>query len=474
MNRIRSIIVVLVLMMFQNAVVAQIEHNADTVLAVDYRQTVGEDSIYVVFGPGASGFSDTLRMTAKSPFGDSSTIAWYYIDASDEHDGYDSELLVEHADTTELSISTIRQGGYQVRFSKDGQDTVFTRWAYFNNLIVELFYEESCYELFLEGIEGGNTFRYFNPDTVSNAHYLVNGLTAKWQDYYLDEDIQIYQTLDSLNFDTTTTNQYFSPAPKEYKTYMFSVVFEDSLGYSRADSIVYESIAVKAEFVASQYNEEIPDSSLKFEAPLYLGFKNKSINAEIYEWTFYNDSARVIDGEAAILRTTNFYEPVDSVLFTYPGYYDVKLKVEGRVFVQDGNEKTCMDSIRERLYVSVYNSFIGELPDAVTPNEDGNNDEFYYLDIKSWDYENLNYPKNTPSTSISRTEVYIYNRYGMRVFHYDGGKWEREDAWNGKYNGKPVGSGVYYYVIKARGYDGRTFKKKGFFHVFSENPSTMD
>jgi gliding motility-associated-like protein len=162
------------------------------------------------------------------------------------------------------------------------------------------------------------------------------------------------------------------------------------------------------------------------------------------------------------------------VLYPYPGYYDVKLKVEGRVFVQDGNEKTCLDSIRERFYVSVYNSYIGDLPNAITPNGDRKNDEFYYLDIESWDYENLDYPKNTPSTSISRTEVYIYNRYGMRVFNYDGGKWERKDAWDGKYNGKPVGSGVYYYVIKVRGLDGRTFKKKGFFHVFSENPSRMD
>lgn len=449
----------------------QIVHNADTVLPVKYQRITGSDSIYVVYGPGSSGFSDTLSMTAISPYGEGSLIEWYTLKKNSEETESVMELIKSQQDALQLSYQTITQGAYVVRFSKNDQDTSITRWAYFNNLIVELTYEESCHNLFLEGIQGGFTFDYFNPDTVINAHYYENGLSADWRDYYLNENTQQWEVLDSLEFDTDQTNQYFSKPPMEYDTYMFRVIVIDSLGYRVADSIVYEAIAVKADLVASQYNEEIiSDTLMRFEAPLYLGFKNKSVNAELYQWTFYNDSARYQAGENEILRTSEYFEPLDSVLYKYPGYYDVKLKVEGRVFVQNGEERACVDSVRKRLYVTVYNSFVGELPNflILTDDENRNNSIFYFKDIEenNWDYIDIDHPKNHPTVSIRSFKVFIYNRYGMRVYHYEGAEWTRDDGWDGKHNGQFVGTGVYYYVIQTVGYDGRTFEKKGFFHVF--------
>ncbi|ALO14779.1 hypothetical protein L21SP5_01120 [Salinivirga cyanobacteriivorans] len=449
---------------------AQIVSNADTILPVEYERTEGSDSIYVVFGPSPTGFSDTLEMTANYPYAGSGLIQWYKIRRNADETAIEKELIIEASDTTELTLKTTEQAGYpgyQVKFTGTTKDTTITRWAYFNNLIVEPYYEESCDELFIQGINGGISYLYFHPDSLENNYAIANGLNWEWEDYYLDEQTQQWTLLDSLDFGTVEPNPYFSTPPIDYENYLFKVTVTDSLGHTKADSVVYEAIAVDADFDASRDIEGFSPDTLQFEAPVKLGFVNNSINAELYEWTFYNDSNRVEDGADRILRTSTFYEPLDSINYKYPGYYDVKLKAEGRVFIQNNEERTCVDSIRKRLYITIYNSFIGELPNVITPNNDGKNDIFYFKNIESWDYEELDAPTDMTSTSIQNFEVFIYNRYGLRVYHFSGSEWTEQDAWDGKYNGSYVGAGVYYYVIKAKGYDGRTFEKKGFFHVFS-------
>ncbi len=449
---------------------AQIISNADTILPVEYERQNGFDSIYVVFGPSPTGFSDTLEMTAHFPNSGTGLIQWYKIRKNADETAIEQELIIEAADTNRLSMETIEQAGYpgyQVRFSNGTIDTTFTRWAYFDNLIVEPYYEESCDELFIQGINGGISYLYFHPDTLDNIFSIANGLEWEWEDFYLDKQTQQWILLDSLEFGNVTPNPYFSTPPIDYENYLFKVTVSDSLGHTKVDSVVYEAIAVKADFEASRNVDNFSPDTLLFEAPVKLSFVNKSDNAELYEWTFYNDSSRVKDGADAILRTSNFYEPLDSIRYRYPGYYDVKLKAEGRVFIQNNEERKCVDSVRKRLYVTIYNAFIGELPNVITPNNDGKNDIFYFKNIERWDYEDLDAPTDMTSTSIQQVEVFIYNRYGLRVYHYNGPEWTEQEAWDGKYNGNYVGSGVYYYVIKAKGYDGRTFEKKGFFHVFS-------
>ena len=77
---------------------------------------------------------------------------------------------------------------------------------------------------------------------------------------------------------------------------------------------------------------------------------------------------------------------------------------------------------RDDMVVRVY-----EIPNAFSPNGDGINDTWA---IKSAD-------------AFSTSVVEVYNRYGQVVFHSKG----YSNPWNGTYNGKPVPSGTYYFVI---------------------------
>jgi len=70
------------------------------------------------------------------------------------------------------------------------------------------------------------------------------------------------------------------------------------------------------------------------------------------------------------------------------------------------------------------------IPNAFTPNDDGVNDNFVI--------ENLEYYPNS--------QLQIFNRWGQLLF--EGGP--NEDPWDGTYNGKPVPTGSYIYVLSLR------------------------
>ena len=59
--------------------------------------------------------------------------------------------------------------------------------------------------------------------------------------------------------------------------------------------------------------------------------------------------------------------------------------------------------------------------------------------------------------SITSFKCWIFNKWGVQVFYFD----DPSKGWDGKYKGKYVDPGVYYYVIEAKGADGVSYKHKG-------------
>lgn len=65
--------------------------------------------------------------------------------------------------------------------------------------------------------------------------------------------------------------------------------------------------------------------------------------------------------------------------------------------------------------------------------------------------------------SLVSFECHIFNRWGTEIFSFN----DPSVGWDGKYKGKYVPAGVYYYVIKARGADGRDYKLSGDINIIN-------
>lgn len=92
-----------------------------------------------------------------------------------------------------------------------------------------------------------------------------------------------------------------------------------------------------------------------------------------------------------------------------------------------------------------YSVFVGEsaliCPNAFSPGASEGVNDIWKVSYKS----------------IIKFECHIYNKWGVKMAEFT----NPADGWDGKYNGKVVPAGVYYYVIKATGADGRKYDRSG-------------
>jgi gliding motility-associated-like protein len=87
-----------------------------------------------------------------------------------------------------------------------------------------------------------------------------------------------------------------------------------------------------------------------------------------------------------------------------------------------------------------------EVPNVMTPNNDGNNDLFIIENIETWS---------------STRNVTIFNRWGNVVF--ESGSYTNETPWDGTdQSGKQLADGVYFYMVDLSDQpSGKTFQKNG-------------
>lgn len=102
------------------------------------------------------------------------------------------------------------------------------------------------------------------------------------------------------------------------------------------------------------------------------------------------------------------------------------------------------------VYGDVYTVSIGasdlRIPNAFTPNDDGINDVW-----------------KVAYRSLITFKCWIFDRYGNQIYYFD----NPDGGWDGKYKGKTVKPGVYYYVLEASGSDGKKYKKGGDINIVS-------
>lgn len=118
---------------------------------------------------------------------------------------------------------------------------------------------------------------------------------------------------------------------------------------------------------------------------------------------------------------------------------------------------TCADATGDCTFDGdVYTVMVGEsklrCPNAFSPhNQDGVNDEW-----------------RVSYSSLVSYDCHIFNRWGQEMFHSD----NPGQGWDGRYGGKFVPAGVYFYVIKAEGADGVKYNLSGDINIVGSKMKT--
>ncbi len=167
-------------------------------------------------------------------------------------------------------------------------------------------------------------------------------------------------------------------------------------------------------------------SSYSGYAPLDVSFNNISTSSLGSQsitsiWSFGNG-----------LTYSNTINNVATTSYAAPGNYTVML------IAQKGG---CIDTVYKVIRVDIPSKL--EVPNVFTPNGDGSNDVFFMK-----------------TANLSEINAIIFDRWGNKV--YETNSTSGNIAWDGKnLQGKECASGVYFYVITAKGKDEKEYNTKG-------------
>ena len=336
---------------------------------------------------------------------------------------------------TSSTLTGLADGCYRVRFNDSGIDYIFRAWV-FNGWLqpAAVVSGSSCQSFTLNGSATGAVYQYYDLST-GQLISLNSGYRYAW---FTDS-----------NLFATVQNPYVSPPPSKNTVYHLEVT--DRGGCMQSIDVTYESIVPKAQFSWTTDQKMDPQYTYP-EAPVTIQFHNESENADQdkYEWFLFKDRGLIdqlgkgggpVDSIMAVIYDVN---PV----YTYvnSGRYMVKL-----VAAKESPNFTCRDTFYLKDYIVVDTSLVKVAP-VFTPNGDGIND---ILIIKTRSLESLDFQ--------------IFDRWGKSVHHFNKGSYIPADselaAWDGRIGSRRASPGTYYYVVFAKGRDGKIRRKKGFFEL---------
>lgn len=274
------------------------------------------------------------------------------------------------------------------------------------------------------------------------AYYSINGrsidlsrdMTLSYNTLEFDADAGTYRQLNKSDIFERINSAIDIDAP--YCDTRFTLTGDRFLkAWNREQSVEtgdFETGAIAAETSAEQHTREVDneqrsnESGLGGSAPCEIDFKAVVTDAaEFYEWQ---------------LSRTSDFSVIDD---RYPQTdFNYTFREQGttyvRFFAADASGLCQFTS-------QTYDVAIGEsrllCPNAFTPESSpGVNDEW-----------------KVSYKSIISFECHIFNRWGTEMTSFT----DPALGWDGKYKGKYVPAGTYYYVIKAKGADGRDYKMSG-------------
>ena len=261
--------------------------------------------------------------------------------------------------------------------------------------------------------------------------YDIEYKTLKWNDK--NEKFEDY----TAKYDNIVIGTDFQVAPplKDTEFTISGDQFGKNKEFNNAVSLsssIYTAVCTEGHIVGEQEyrkntNEvDASTSGLGGPAPAnisFYGYANEP-TARFYTWYIYNTK----DLKNYLERYTD-----RNMKYNFQEYGNFKVVLETTDLT---NTCTSRDSVEFKITESWLDQ-----PNFFSPGDSpGVNDEF-----------------RVAYKSLVSFKCVIFNRWGTKLYEFnDPGK-----GWDGRYKGKLVNPGVYFYVIEARGSDGEVYKRKG-------------
>jgi gliding motility-associated-like protein len=380
--------------------------------------------------------SQTGTLTASVPAGSGvKNFSWYRW-----NDGTGSfSSLIQSGTGNSSTVTGLSEGGYRVIVS-GGYDTIYTGWIVFDMppFASARQQQQLCYRAALDGDTAAALHQFYYRDTGNGSTLaLKNPVTFSWS-----ADPATYIPAPELFLDPVIENLSLQPN-REYRLPTTETTFTltvSTLGCSTQASFLYQPIHAKADFTAEPINGDAPlnvtftDNSIRANNKYIWDFGEKNADGSSKTWTVNKDSLWL------------FSQPFVHTYYR-PGEYTVKLYVE--------SDRFCTDTLFLETKIVVEPSKL-EIPNVFTPDGDSNND-YFLINVQS----------------LRFLSIEIYSRSGLRVYQFKGdseslAQWQ---GWDGNINDSSVKAspGVYYYVIRAVGWDDVEYdsrEQRGFFYLY--------
>lgn len=251
--------------------------------------------------------------------------------------------------------------------------------------------------------------------------------TLVWNDSTHWEDKQVIETFESLDdgiqVDQPLCNTVFILSGDRF---LREWGIEETI-----ESRYYETQAVSCGTTAEQEvrdnnNEKGIDNGLGGSAPVHIIFTGYPTDAVVYRvWEFARDP----DFENVFLQ---FNQDELDYTFNEAGTYYVRYLVANAAGTCEYYGETYQVTVSESELVC---------PNIFSPGSTEGVNDIWKVSYKS----------------LVEFHCWIFNRWGNLVYEYT----DPGGGWDGKYRGKLVDTGVYYYVVTATGSDGVKYKKRG-------------
>ena len=299
---------------------------------------------------------------------------------------------------------------------------------------------DACSSLRLTGAADLPALSYYLPDGKAaevKREFEVSYLTQVWKE-------QRKSFAEELLIDTLRGNPFdealHRPPLTDTKIELTGDLFARAFGVEQTATLDrYEAVALEVHAdttMTSESSTNLKHKEGELSAPATIRFTAHA-NTPVAALFVWQITRRETTGDAVLVR---FTEPEMEYTFDRAGEYRVTLEVSDRSGRCTNKDNSYKISITETVL---------EVPNVFSPESSpGVNDVF-----------------KVAHKSVVRFSAWIFNRQGSQLYHWT----DPNGGWDGKYRGRYVPAGAYYYVIEYTGTDGRTHRKSGDINVVRSN-----